>query len=37
MRLIKTGIIAATLALSAGYALAQEGIDDPTRDPFRMG
>ena len=27
MRLISKGIIAATLALSAGYALAQEGIN----------
>ena len=34
MRLIKTCIIAATLALSAGAALAQEGIDDPTRAPY---
>lgn len=34
MRLIRTGIIAAALALSAGLATAQEGIDDPTRAPY---
>ena len=34
MKLIKTSIIAATLALSAGVAAAQEGIDDPTRAPY---
>jgi len=34
MRLLKTGIIAATFALSAGSVLAQEGIDDPTRAPY---
>jgi ribose transport system substrate-binding protein len=34
MRPIKTGILAAALALLAGSALAQEGIDDPTRGPY---
>jgi ribose transport system substrate-binding protein len=34
MRLIKTGILAAALTLLAGSALAQEGIDDPTRGPY---
>jgi ABC-type sugar transport system substrate-binding protein len=34
MKLIKTGILATVLALLAGSALAQEGIDDPTRAPY---
>lgn len=34
MRLIKTGILAAALTFLAGSALAQEGIDDPTRGPY---
>lgn len=34
MKPIKTGTIAAALALLAGGALAQEGIDDPTRGPY---
>jgi len=34
MRLLKTGMLAATLALSAGTATAQQGIDDPTRAPY---
>ena len=33
MRLLKTSIVAATLALPAGSALAQ-GIDAPTREPY---
>jgi len=33
MRLIKTVLLAAAAAVSAGTALAQ-GIDDPTRDPY---
>lgn len=34
MKLFKTGIIAAAFALCAGAAVAQEGIDDPTRAPY---
>jgi ribose transport system substrate-binding protein len=34
MKLIKTSIIAAALAFSAGSLVAQEGIDDPTRAPY---
>ncbi len=34
MKLSKTGIIAAAFALCAGAAVAQEGIDDPTRAPY---
>ena len=34
MNLIKTSIIAAAVALSAGATVAQEGIDDPTRAPY---
>ncbi len=34
MRLIKTTLLAAAVALGAGTALAQEGIDDPTRAPY---
>ena len=34
MKLIKTSIIAAALAFSFGSAVAQEGIDDPTRAPY---
>ncbi|CAM5300337.1 hypothetical protein ATER59S_00692 [Aquamicrobium terrae] len=34
MKLFKAGIIAAAFALCAGAAVAQEGIDDPTRAPY---
>ncbi|MEP9399035.1 sugar ABC transporter substrate-binding protein [Mesorhizobium sp. KR2-14] len=34
MKLFKTGIIAAAFALCAGAAVAQEGIDDPTRSYY---
>ncbi len=34
MKLFKTCIIAAAFALCAGAAVAQEGIDDPTRAPY---
>lgn len=34
MKLFKTGMIAAAFALCAGAAVAQEGIDDPTRAPY---
>ena len=34
MRLITKGLLAAALALTAGAAPAQEGIDDPTRAPY---
>ena len=34
MRLLKTTLLAAAVTLGAGTALAQEGIDDPTRAPY---
>ncbi len=34
MRLIKTLLLSAAVAIGAGSALAQEGIDDPTRAPY---
>jgi ABC-type sugar transport system substrate-binding protein len=34
MRLIRTTLLAAAVAGGAGIALAQEGIDDPTRAPY---
>lgn len=34
MRLLKTLLLSAAVALGAGSVLAQEGIDDPTRAPY---
>jgi ribose transport system substrate-binding protein len=34
MRPMKTALLAAALAATAGTALAQQGIDDPTRAPY---
>ena len=34
MRLIKTLLLSAAIAVGAGSVLAQEGIDDPTRAPY---
>ncbi|MGD9915531.1 MAG: sugar ABC transporter substrate-binding protein [Rhizobiaceae bacterium] len=34
MRLIRTALLAATAVFGVGVAVAQEGIDDPTRAPY---
>lgn len=34
MRLIKSLLLSAVVALGAGHAFAQDGIDDPTRAPY---